>query len=270
MQRLLVENEWYDALPPGGLEDEEYQELLHRRAERLFPEFYLVPLGVRFSSDYGQARPQLALIDRAYGSWWVVLLQTGTPPTAKYLRQQATILREARYGADVARTLAEGNNRIQATQLGKLLRETPGLFVVVGHPPAQPAPEDDVLVGIAEVFRSENRKYVLRINGEQPTPTRDDSSSLDVKTIGRCTRNVLVTPNLLTLVLSDPTHPLPAHCTIEFEGVVSEWSLSRDGAETSLCTARPGALPSGSENFRLTTGRGDRFRLVVDATEVER
>lgn len=260
MQKLLVENEWYEALPPAALDDLEYEALLNERAEQLFPEFHLVQLRCRISNDYGHAFPQLALINRKYTGWWVVLLESGGAPSTQYINQKAQVVREGRYGPDIVRLLQERNSAIDPAALSRLLKEVPRLFVVVGHPPVSQGDDWDVRVGVAEVFKSQNAEHILRINGEQPDP--GDQGAVERESIiGQCTRNILLTPTLLRLTLADSTYQLASSISVEVEGVVSEWIVDLHDEKILLCVSAP--LPAGQENFTLTMVKGGRFRLIV-------
>ena len=107
MPKLLFKNEWYEPLQPNAVLDTAFEAMLLERAAALFPGFMPVPFHYRVSNSAGHSSPQLALVDSSYRSWWLVLLETGLPPSPEYVRQQVEVLRNARYGLDVINLLVE-------------------------------------------------------------------------------------------------------------------------------------------------------------------
>src|SRR5688572_13659270 len=100
MPRLLVENDWFETLLPDSLADTFYEGLLLKRAALIFPGFFAVQHRCFMSNDHGQATPHLALIDRHYRSWWLVLLQAGKPPVAPFFINQAEVVRANDYSVE--------------------------------------------------------------------------------------------------------------------------------------------------------------------------
>src|SRR4051812_33042616 len=122
MARLLVENDWFEPLPPDSFVDTFYEDLLLKRADVLFPGFLAVRHHCFMSNDRGAATPHLALIDRHYRSWWLVLLQAGKSPPASFFLDQAEIVRAHPYELADAHTLADRNPDIDATKLERLMK----------------------------------------------------------------------------------------------------------------------------------------------------
>jgi len=257
MHKLLVQNEWYETLPPHAIPDTAFEELLHPRADLLFPGFFSVRLRYRVSNDKGHAGPQLALIEQTYRSWWLVLLETGEPPPAEFIKLQAEIVRAARFGREFATLLASRNSQIDLPSVEKLvLNEVPGLFVILGHPPAPQLDDPAVRIGIAEVFRSPRGEQILRINGRHP--------EVPDERLGTCERKWRLTPSIFRLVLINPASVIiPQTFEMEVEGTVSTWTCFKKGTEQLLVAQGAVHLPAEQDLFALLRGKTGRYRLVA-------
>jgi hypothetical protein len=257
MHRLLVENDWYETLPPNAIPDTTYEDLLDARASVLYPGFFFVPLRYRVSFEGESCMPHLALVDRAYRGWWLTLLETGLPPAAPYVNQQARILRAARYGRDFAELLADRCPGLDADAVERLTRrEPPGVYVLIAHPPGPSINDAGILVGVAEVFRSSTGTPILRINGQQPTAPDER--------IGTCSRNSHVQPHILKLTLAVGVNAtIPPRCEIEVEGSVSEWTSRPSGTDFYLIPDASVPLPVEQDIFALLRSNTGRLRLLA-------
>jgi hypothetical protein len=256
MHKLLVDNVWYETVPPNGIPDTDYENLLGPHAATLYPGFHLVPLRYRVSVEQESCSPHLALVDKAYRSWWLALLETGAAPTSKFVSQQARILRSARYGRDFATLLAERCSALDVRAVEELTRrEQPGLYVIVGHPPGPSMTDPSIRIGIAEIFRSSAGMHIFRINGSQP-------ESPDER-VGTCTRNPYVQANVLRLKLRELSPAtIPPRCEIEIEGYVSTWTARPNNGGYYLVPDGTAPLPVEQDIFALVRSNTGRLRLL--------
>lgn len=256
MARLLVENDWFEPLPPNGLVDTVYEELLLGRASVLFPGFLAVRHRCLLSNDRGNVTPHFALIDRHYRTWWLVLLQTGKPPSAAFFQDVAEIIRAHPYEQDDARTLAQRNASLDETSLARLMRdEMPKLYVLLGHPPPPALTSSDIRIGVAELFRSSTGGEILRINGEHPRQQQER--------IGICARDPLVQRGLLKLSLrKGATLSTASRWDIEIDGAMTTWTIRQQGDETWLIEPVGVSLPIDVDMFALIRFEDGRLNLV--------
>jgi hypothetical protein len=260
MPKLLVDTEWFEPIQPNAVLDTAYEEMLLERSELLFSGFVPVKVHSRVSSEAGTAFAHLALVDGAYKSWWIVLLETGSPPDSKYVVQQTKILTSARYGREFAAMLAGRNARLNLEALTTLFaREVPRVFLLLAHPPPPAVRDPEVRVGIAEIFESANGRRILRINGEHPDAPSD--------VVGACRRDPRMVANLLRLSLAGGESVPVSPCEIEVEGAASMWGIRPQAAVIWLIPDGSVTLPIGVNEFSLVRAPTGRLRLVPQTNQ---
>jgi hypothetical protein len=170
MARLLFDGSMFDPVAPNALSPAEYARLVIDSADVLYPSYTPVPFDIPIRNGRGNAQPNLALIDSGYRDWWLVVLETGEPPTLEQAAKVVETLRAARYG-EHAKTMSERNAKLDKDKLSNLLkRELPRVFILASQLPLPPFREDSACVGIAEVFEhGATQRRILRINGHHPT-----------------------------------------------------------------------------------------------------
>ena len=260
MQRLLLENDWYDPVRPNSVMDTDYEALILGRSAVLFPNFTPVPLHYRVTNSQGHASPHIALIEKTYRSWWLVLLETGSAPEPHYVRQQAEVLRAADYGPDFLEVLTGRGAEIDPELVSLLIKnKQPGVFLILCHPPAPDVDDPAVRIGIAEIFKSTTGAHILRINGRHPPASEER--------LGTCTRNRHVLPNLLRLRLDPGVEAkIPGRCEIEIDGTVSTWTARPQPSEIFLVPDGSTGLPVDQDIFVMIRGAAGRFRLLTNRT----
>ena len=71
MPRLLMDGQWFDSFAPHGVIDTEYEDHLIKEASLLYPGYVAVRVHQSFRTEYGNTRPNIALIDEQYRNWWL-------------------------------------------------------------------------------------------------------------------------------------------------------------------------------------------------------
>ena len=177
MARILVNNRWYESLSSNAFLEDEYEKLMLDRKELLFPEFHAVNFRKLIQGDYNYRRPDFCLIDKKYSSWWVVEVELSHHSLYQHVLPQISVFANATYGADDADYLMNQDPSLDADALRSMMRgEQPGVLVIVNTPKLswkQPLEAAGALLTIAEVFRSEMGKDIIRVNCEYPR-TPDD------------------------------------------------------------------------------------------------
>lgn len=261
MARLLIEGEWFDSISPDSIYERDFENLLLANAAHLYPSFHVARFKATVESEHGRAKADLALVDKEYREWWVVEVELGTHPLRGHVEEQVSILATARYGAGEAQRLAETADALDADRLTEMMRgRQPRVFVIVN----QSRPDWsaalirwNAIVGVAEIFRSRREHLtVLRINGDQPTPTGDVVSACRVDT---------VMPNMLRVESpaglgfgSDETGE------IWFEGGLTEWARVDSATAAWLTPMRRNPLPPALRSFVIR--RDEDGRLTLEPT----
>jgi len=255
MARLLVENDWFEPLLPDTLVDTFYEDLLLSRAGVLFPGFLAVRHHCFMSNDRGTATPHLALIDRHYRSWWLVLLQAGKSPPASFFLDQAEIVRAHLYQLEDARILADRNQNLDETKLERLMKnESPKLYVILHHPPAPSLTNADIRIGVAELFRSSGGREILRINGEHPRQSEDR--------LGICIRDPVVKKLLRLTPREGAALDSATRWEIEVQGALTTWTVRRQDNEILLVAPAVVSLPVDVELFALMRSDDGRLQMI--------
>lgn len=220
MARIVIDSEVFEPVASTAFYETEYERIVLDRASHLFPEFATIAFKSLVESEYGRAKPDLALVDREYRSWWVVEVEMAHHSLTSHVAPQVQILSTARYGRAEADALAQTDPTLDAVKLEQMMKGAqPRVLVIVGAevPGWRPIlAAYGVRLAVAEVFRSPRLKHIVRLNGDYPeTPN-------DVLTFCRLDHTL---PRLLR-VESPAALPI-AHgdtLTIVFEGQLSEWT----------------------------------------------
>ena len=92
MARFLLGDEWFDQLSSTALYESEYERLLLSNARALFPDYHVVEFKPIIQSEYGTAKPDLALVDRDLRLWWVVEVELAHHSLKGHVLPQVEIL----------------------------------------------------------------------------------------------------------------------------------------------------------------------------------
>jgi hypothetical protein len=222
MPRLLVADRWYDAINSHSWYEREYENLVVDRSGVLFPDW----LCVRFTTivegeDGGRNKPDLALIDRHYRTWWVVEVELAHHDLYGHVLPQVETFKTGRYGADHADALLRARPELDGGRLRAMMSgEHPEVLVIVDAPVEAwrgPLRSAGIALAIVEPFRDSSNHLILRLNGHQPQPP----SAL----LTRCSRH----PSFKRLwrVMSPAALPPDDPLLIEWGGTVVRWTRSQ-------------------------------------------
>ncbi len=177
MAKLLVGNEWYEGLASEALLEAEYEQVIKRFARDIFPQWRLVPFKVDVEAETGIRKPDLALIDHAYRSWWVVEVELAHHSFPGHVLPQVDVFRSGHYTSIHADVLANNCQELDPTSTREMLLGAPPRVLVVvnlARPEwIRPLAALDALLCVIEVFRSQRNQISLRLNGERPQPPPD-------------------------------------------------------------------------------------------------
>lgn len=251
MARLLFDGVLFEPVAPNAIPVQDYSRLVMESAAVLYPNYIPVTFELPIKNPRGSARPHLALIDSTYRDWWLVVLETGDPPTLDYVTKQVEVLRAGKY-SEYPKTLVEQNNKLDLARVSNLMRrEAPRVFILAGQPPPPALKDDSACVGIAEVFEdSLTHRRILRINGEHPTAPPEMLSF--------CRRHLMVPAVILELESPDKVPQWPRdESEIEIGDVVTIWRRT----EESITPVSACSLPSGAR-FRLVRMPSGMLRIT--------
>lgn len=245
MPKLLINGEWYESVASDSIYEPEFESLLMANSKFLYPDFYLVKFKMNAQSPDGTGRPDLALIDKGYRSWWVVEVELGHHPLESHVRQQVRIFARAHYGAKHAEYLAQKDAELDQGKLKEMmLGLQPRVLVLVNVPRPSwqhPLATYDALLGVVEIFRSARNHHVLRINGEQPEPLSDELSLCSVDSAIR-----------RSLIVESPAAlPSGDRFQIAFDDQVSTWTILRTRDRIWLHPTGRYPLPTNEKRFVL-------------------
>jgi hypothetical protein len=247
--RLLIQGEWFDAVAAASMYENSYEGLLLANADELFPSFHAVRFKKRVRSELGNGEPDLALIDKAYRAWWVVEVELSNHPLRSHVEKQVAIFASARYGLPEANYLAEhAPNLDRSLLIAMMLGMPPRVLVLVNAARPEWASwlaRYDALVGVAEVFRSDQNQHILRIDGELPRGVGDR------RMLSICRRHPVL-PKVLTVdspasVVGLGDEPLP----ISYRGGSAMWAQRPTATNLLLMPQGRYPLPTETREFIL-------------------
>src|SRR5665647_377735 len=88
MPRVMIDGRWFDPVSSKSLYEADYENALVEHASDLFPGYRCVPFKVLVESEYGIGKPDLALVDNEYRSWYVVEVELDTHPLKSHVEDQ--------------------------------------------------------------------------------------------------------------------------------------------------------------------------------------
>lgn len=251
MARILLNDNWYEELSTLFYYESEFEQLLLKHADMVFPDYHLVPFKTLVCDDHNSEKPDLALIHKGYQEWWVVEVEVEEKSIDKDILPRVRTLSYASYTKDHAEHICSKNPILSFDKVDSLLKETPPRILVVTNTPrinwATKLKEYDAILGILEVFRSLDKEdYLFRINGKQP--------SFDGELISECSFH----PTLSRFLLVQPSSTLQIEpnekIIIRYDGTITEWKRENidDGIWLSPISSKI-PLPQ-NEQFELRRG----------------
>ena len=219
--RLLLSEEWFDALSSEGQYESDFESLILSRANALFPHFHVVPFRVPVESEEGRKIPDLALVDLSYRFWWVVEVEMAHHSLYGHVIPQVEVFARGKYGAQHANHLASSRDDLDRAALqDMILGAQPRVLVLVNRSVPdwiEPLRRLDAIVTVVEIFRSGRNQHILRVNGDYPRAEEAHIASL-------CRLDTTL-PNLL-LVDSPAALGVATgeQIAIEFNGGLTNWS----------------------------------------------
>ena len=258
--RLLINNEWFDAISSEGQYETDFESLVVNNASTVFPEYYVVPFKIDVQSDWGIKRPDLALIDRQYRNWWVVEIEMAHHSLRGHVLPQVEVFSSAAYGLEHANYImsqlpasAPSPNLVrdmikgaQPRVLVVVNKNVPTWFDVIHRL--------DGLVVVVEVFRSFRNQHVFRING-------DNLATADIQMVSRCRLDNKM-PRLLQIdspAALEVTHG--QRLTIVFHEGITEWERTDVSDRVWLSPVKRNPLRAGQDYSIM---RDDDGRLYFD------
>jgi hypothetical protein len=260
MARLLVGDEWYEAVAPGSYFEADYEAYLMQNADALFPGYYLCRFTQAVTSEHGTSKPDLALVDQEYREWWVVEVELGIHPLHGHVYEQIENFAGGFYDAEHAAALSRKEPRLDQARCHELVTKTqPRVLVLVNVPRPEWAvalARFDALVGVVEVFRSGQDRVVLRVNGEHP-------SAKAAELLSACRQGML--PNMLKLDSPAALSPLGDRIeTVLASGGVAAWKIMRTKGDAWLVPEGRWPLPPGTTTADLSMTATGELALVYE------
>jgi hypothetical protein len=251
MPRLVVGTETFEGLASEALYESEYEVLLQRQANLLFPDYHFIPFKVRVQSETSTNIPDAALIDPLYRVWWVVEVELAHHSLEGHVLPQVETFRTGRYGEAHAEHLERTNDQLDGHALRQMMRGAqPRVLVVVNLPRpcwAAPLRRYDALLAVAEVFRSDHNHYGLRLNGDYPQPPADILTQCQCDPVVRLLR--VDSPASLPATGGGPLD-------IEWAGGMTEWVRVDIATMVYLSPRRGNPFPPGTTVALLRTDSG--------------
>lgn len=257
MARLLLGDQCFYQLSNTSLYEAEYERLLIAHGRGLFPEHYVLPFKPIVQSEVSSARPDLALVDREFRSWWVIEVELSHHSLHGHVLPQVSVLASGRYGQSEAHLLRTAIPDLALpTALDLVKGAQPGTLVIVNE--RRPTWEIElarvgVRLMVVEVFRSDHNSHALMASGFYPRTPADFVSD--------CTFDSIL-PGCL--VVDSPVQlgvQQGKTLWIEVEGKVTEWTRFDVQDRVWLKPRGANPLERNRGRFRLFRHRGDRLLL---------
>ena len=249
--RLLLNEEWFDAVSSEGQYESEFQDIIIGRADSLFPDYYVVSFNALVESEDGRRRPDLALIDRNYRYWWVVEVEMAHHSLYGHVIPQVEVFARGKYGQEHCDHLISRCNELNPVDLADMIKGAqPRVVVLVNRSVPdwiEPIHGLDGIVTIVEVFRSGRNQHILRIDGEYPT--RSAVNVLSMCNLDNTMARLLQIDSPAALGVGSGDQ-----ISIRFQGGITIWSRLDSADKVWL-------IPSG----RNPLSANQSYRILKDA-----
>ena len=173
MAKILVNDEWYEEIGASAVYETHFENVLRHNAAKLFPGYHFVPFKMIVESEEDSARPDFALIDRTYRSWWVGEVELGDHSFAGHVLPQVRTLARASYTESEARYLCDQSADLELTRMVEMFKgKRPRVHVIVNVPRpewVESLRANEAILSVVQIFRSFRNRHVFRVNGEAPT-----------------------------------------------------------------------------------------------------
>ena len=247
MPRILVGDDWYDAISPSSLYEDDFEKIIFHRAPILYPGFIPVRFKKVVQSDADSAVPDLALIEVMYRNWWVVEIEMSNHPFDTHVSPQVETLSSAKYGEDEANYLMAQNKTLDQQRLLDMMKGVqPRVLVVVNGITSgwvAPLSRYNAVLQVVEIFRSERNQHIFRVDGVSP-------ATMEKNFVSTCHPD----PAMPRMIIVDSPASLGISAggtiEIEFEGGVTEWERIDSSDTVWLSPIRRNPLDH-SRDFQL-------------------
>lgn len=261
MASLLVEGERYEGLSSAAFLEHEYEALLLNGAEALFPALHVVRFKTPIVYESVMKRPDLALIDPRYRTWWVGEVERADHSLERHVLPQVEVFARGEYGAQHAAELANAAPQLDHAAIDRMMRGSqPGVAVIVNASVpgwVEPLRRAGAALVVVEVFRSARDRLIYRQNGADLSPAGDELSVCRLDS---------VFPRLLAVESPARLPVAEEELSVEYAGSVTRWCVIESGDRTWLSPLRGSPFPEGSASFRLvrSASGGLRFEAISE------
>lgn len=118
--------------PTGGLEAK-FEDVALRILARLYSSCYVCEFKALLTHDGAGWRPDLAIIDRSWGYWFVVEVEIATHSLYKHVLPQVTAFRDGDYGTETCSAAIARATGVSVDRATTLLRYIPRYVAVVSN-----------------------------------------------------------------------------------------------------------------------------------------
>lgn len=239
MARLIVDTEQFSSLGSGAVFEKEFERVLVQESERLFPGFFCVPFTEPVNFKGVWKKPDLALIDKQYRIWWVVEVELSHHSLDGHIIPQIEVFTYGDYGSAHAEALIAKGPELEPEKVIDMVRGSdPKVLVVVNETCpdwVRPLQMFGAELAVVEVFRSDTRPPMFRVNGYDVRPP--------ATTVTTCRLD----PLLPRMLIVDTPALIPADedglVEINLRGASTRWRRIDTADRTWLTPERSSPIP---------------------------
>lgn len=257
MARLLVDGSWFDPVQADSIYESDLEDLIIKQAPIIYPNYWVIKYKRVINSEYGNAIPDLAFIEKDYRAWYLCEVELGSHNLYSHVIPQVSVFSNARVGGAEASYMATKDTNLDENQLTAMMKGVPpGVVVLVNtfDPVWREALSQwGALVGYIELYRDPGQRLIMRING--------DDLTIPAELISECVRDAHL-PNALRVNAPAPIEQL-ANPDLElwYEGGRTLWKVLRSGGSCWLLPKERCPLGAKDQRFTITRDANTRIRL---------
>lgn len=257
MARILVNGEWYNELSVGSLYESEFEKLFLQEAQQIFPDYFAVPFKLTVESQYGNGKPDLAIIERNYRHWFVIEVEKSNHSFESHVLPQVSIFSTAEYTDEAANALASENDKLDICKLKAMVKgKQPKVLIIVDAMKEEwikSLSRWEARLSVFQVFRSEKNRHVFRLNGFTPKATEGVFSDCYFEKIFK--RQLVILSPAIIEESSNET------LMINYNDALSRWKRVDMKNQVVLCPTSINPLDI-SKKYKLHKKENDSYMLT--------
>jgi hypothetical protein len=172
MERILVNENWYEPVSSRSILEAEYEQSIFRYSKNLFPGYWCIKFNELISSDFGSVKADMVLIDQQYRGWTVIEAELEHHSFSRHVEPQMEKLVNGKYEQKHADAIFREKPELEQNRLNNLIRNAYPEFLVIvpkSEPIWRPTLSNmGVKMAFIEIYSNITGQRIVSMSGDKP------------------------------------------------------------------------------------------------------